>query len=249
MAAGDGHGPLGFSPDPGEEDERPRPRPEPAETVAPQKAPRSRWGASAMGVVALLGFVVFASVAVLGGGPNGPGARGLEAGRNAPPFAAPLALGRLDGDVNVASREGAGEAGRIPACSVRGHDVLNACELWRTKPAAIAFFAVEGSRCVREVDLLERIAARHPGVAFAAVALRGEHDRVARIVRRRRWRFAVGFDRDGILANLYGVAVCPQVTFIRRGGRVAQTAVGELDARALEQRFAALAARGTLPGA
>jgi hypothetical protein len=51
----------------------------------------------------------------------------------------------------------------------------------------------------------------------------------------------VGVDRDGILADLYGVAVCPQVAFVERGGRVASTSVGTSSRAALDRALAALA--------
>jgi hypothetical protein len=48
-------------------------------------------------------------------------------------------------------------------------------------------------------------------------------------------------DRDGILASLYGVALCPQITFVARGGRVAATSAGPSPAAELDRRLAALA--------
>ena len=44
-----------------------------------------------------------------------------------------------------------------------------------------------------------------------------------RAVRERGWSIPVGYDHDGAVANLYGVAVCPTMTFARRGGEVAGT--------------------------
>ena len=40
------------------------------------------------------------------------------------------------------------------------------------------------------------------------------------------WSFPVGWDRDGILAAVYGVAACPYVTVARWRGRVQGTLVG-----------------------
>ena len=44
----------------------------------------------------------------------------------------------------------------------------------------------------------------------------------------------VGYDHDGAVANEYAVVVCPTITFVARGGRVAGSTVGALDDAALE---------------
>jgi hypothetical protein len=43
-----------------------------------------------------------------------------------------------------------------------------------------------------------------------------------------------------VLANLYGLAVCPQLTFIRQNGHVADSAVGVVRAGELTRRLRAL---------
>jgi hypothetical protein len=184
---------------------------------------------------------------------NGPGSRGVAVGRPAPPFAAPLATSDLQGDVNFATGRGGGDAGSVPACSVHGPRVLNLCDLYARRPVVLAFFAAPGKACVRELDVLDRVGAAHPDVAFAAVALgarerSGERDRVRRLVRAHRWRLPVAYDADGVLANLYGVAVCPQISYLRRGGRVAGTSLGELGAAGVTARVVALERHEALPG-
>jgi hypothetical protein len=74
-------------------------------------------------------------------------------------------------------------------------------------------------------------------VQFAALAIRGVRDELRALVRRHRWGFPVGYDRDGVLANVYGVAVCPHLTYALPGGRVTATSVGTLGAAALERRL------------
>jgi hypothetical protein len=182
---------------------------------------------------------VVAAGALRSGGEARPA--GLAPGDAAPPFATPLASSRDEGDANVATPQTVGEeTGRVPACAVRRPDVLNACALWEARPLALAFFSERSEECVGEVDRLAAAARRHPGVAVAAVALRGDPERVRELLRARGWSLPVGIDRDGILADLYGVAVCPQVAFVRRGGRVAATSVGTSSAAALERRLGAL---------
>jgi peroxiredoxin len=171
---------------------------------------------------------------------EGPGSRGPAPGSQLPPFAAPLATSALEGDVNVARRAGQGDAGDKPACAVRGSDVVNSCQLAERGPVVVAFLATRGARCVDELDVLERVHRGHPRVQVAAVAIRGDRDALRRLVRQRGWSFPVAYDHDGILANLYGVAVCPHLTFADRGGRVRGSLLGHQDAAALERRFAAL---------
>ena len=154
---------------------------------------------------------------------EGPGSRGLEAGRPLPPFAAPLALSSLDGDANVSDR----------ACSVRGRDVLNVCELAERGPVVLAFFAEPAERCDEQIDLLDELRPRFPGVQFAAVAIRGDRADLRRRVRERGWGMPVGYDRDGAVANAYAVAVCPTITLAERGGTVRRTLLGSQDERAL----------------
>src|SRR5262249_52023426 len=144
---------------------------------------------------------------------NGPGSTGPRPGEPMPPFAAPLATGNVTGDVNVARRDDQGAAGRRPACTVRGPGVLNARELWERGPVVLAFLATRGAKCSDELDRLERVRARYPGFQFAAVSIRGDRAGLRALIRRRHWGFPVAYDRDGVLANLYAVAVCPQITY------------------------------------
>ena len=58
-----------------------------------------------------------------------PGSRGVAPGSQLPPFAAPLATSRLEGDANVATKPGSGDKGARPACAVRGPDIVNSCAL------------------------------------------------------------------------------------------------------------------------
>jgi hypothetical protein len=168
------------------------------------------------------------------------GSAGLKVGSQMPPFAAPLALGSVDGDVNVARKAGQGSAGDKPACSVRGPGILNSCQLAERGPFVIAFMATRGAQCTRELDALQRLLPRHPHLQVAAVSIRGDRDDLRALVRRHGWRFPVAWDHDGILANLFGVAVCPQVTYALPGGAVQATTVGELGADELDAHLTSL---------
>jgi hypothetical protein len=171
-----------------------------------------------------------------------------------PPFAAPLtSAGGCDRpevpcDANVATRAGQGSAGGRPACDVRGPQILNLCELFERGPVVLAFLATRGGDCADELDRLDRVAARHPGVQVAAVGIRGDLARLRVIAATHRWRFPVGWDRDGILANLYGVAVCPHITYARWHGRVQSTSLGAVGERELDRRVEAVVAASTRAG-
>jgi hypothetical protein len=168
------------------------------------------------------------------------GSAGLKVGSRMPPFAAPLALGGVQGDVNVARKAGQGSAGNRPACTVRGPGILNSCQLAERGPFVIAFMATRGAQCTRELDALQRVLPRHPDLQVAAISIRGNRDDLRVLVRRHGWRFPVAWDHDGILANLFGVAVCPQLTYALPGGAVQSTSVGVLGERALDARLTGL---------
>jgi hypothetical protein len=200
----------------------------------PAGASRSAWIAGVAALVAIA-YITLNTI-----GTDAPGSRGVPKGEGLPPFAVPLALSNLEGDAQVDPDK---------ACAVRGPKVLNSCELADRGPVALAFFATRSKRCERQVDVLERVRRRFPDVGFAAVSVRGERAEVRRLARERRWRLPVGYDHDGAVASIYGIAVCPTVTFARRGGEVAGTALEFLDERALSARVDALAAGRPLPGA
>jgi AhpC/TSA family len=203
--------------------------------------PRLPAGASRYGwFVAVVGLLLVAYVSLNTLRTESVGSQGLKLGAKVPPFAAPLALGTIDGDVNVARKPNQGSAGARPACSVRGPQILNSCQLAERGPFVLAFLATRGTQCTRELDRLGRVQALHPRVQVAAVSIRGDRDDLRALVRRRHWPFPVAWDRDGILANLYGVAVCPQLTYALPGGVVQATSVGELGDRELDRRFATL---------
>lgn len=182
-------------------------------------------------VVGVIAVVALAYITLNTLGTDAPGSRGVPDGEALPPFAVPLATSKLTGDAQVDPSK---------ACRVRGRDILNSCELAARGPVALAFFATRSTRCERQVDVLERVRRRFPDVAFAAVSVRGDRGDVRRTVRKRGWRMPVGYDRDGAVSNAYAVAVCPTITFARRGGKVAGTSFELLGEAALARRVEAL---------
>ena len=196
----------------------------------------------ALGVGCVLGIAAL-TIQTLPG--EAPGSRGVAAGERLPPFAVPLAGSsrRCDGgpcDANVARKADSGAEGRRPACEVRARDILNSCELAERGPVALAFVTTRSERCEEQIDVMDRLRARFPRVQLAAVAVRGDERRLARTIRRRRWTVPVGYDHDGAVAGAYAVAVCPTITFARRGGTVQSTSLELLDEPALARRLDAL---------
>ena len=203
-----------------EEDRRERP-PEPPKP--PQPSGRYAWF---VGVIFFIAIVVALFTTL----PNsGEGVQGPAVGSRLPAFAAPLATGTLDGDANV--RQGAAGSerqGAVPACEVKGDQVVNLCEL-RRRPLVLTFIFDRGADCKPQVDRVERMKRAFPGVNFAVVFFsREERDEVRQIVRRRRWSQPVALDRDGNIANIYGVGGCPTTVFAERGGVVRETRLGNL---------------------
>jgi len=245
-------GPLGF----GDHDEAPPPRPEPsaaqrlaagdAEDVAgegrrpvrPSGLPRgvSRYGWF-VGIVVVL---LLAVVTVNSLSTDSASSRGLKPGTIAPTFAAPLAVGDLDGDVNVATKADQGSAGAVPACSIRRPDVVTLCTLTQQAPVVLAFFATRGGSCVDELDVVQQVARSHPRVRFVGISIRGDRGDLRDLIRSAGWDFPIAYDRDGVLANLYGVAVCPQIAYLRKGGRTFDTTLGKIGATELDRYVTAL---------
>jgi hypothetical protein len=183
--------------------------------------PEPRYGRY-VGLLALV-ILVLITVNTIVTKPNG--ARGIEPGHAIPPFAAPLARGTLTGDVNVATRPNEGTAGRIPACAVREPGALNVCELYAGRPLVLALF-VNASSCQDVLDRMQTLAGAFPTVSFAAVAIKEGRGPLLALMRKRGLtRVQVAFDSEGILAGLYKVASCPQVSFVLPGGVVQSPAL------------------------
>lgn len=201
---------------------RPAKRSRPAHPAGPVLGSYPRRYGRYVGVLGLVILILLGiSVAMTKNG----GAKGIEPGQAVPPFAAPLALGRLNGDVNVAKHPNEGAAGKIPACEVRGPGVLNVCELYDRGPLVLALFVDAGS-CGSVLQEMQALASAFPGVGFAAVAIKGERSSLRKLIAKQGLSSVlVGFDSDGILASLYKVASCPQVSFVLPGGVVQSPAL------------------------
>jgi peroxiredoxin len=206
-------------------EERDRTHPEPA---GPPERPRARnkyaW---AVGILFVMVLSVLLFVQTI---PNtGESLFGPEPGTRIKAFAAPNALGNLEGDANVCQRapcrDGTGER---PACELRSEEVVNVCTL-RRRPLVLTFMFDRGADCEPQVDRTERVRGSVPGVQFATVFFsRKEREEIRRVVEARNWTQPVAVDSDGAVANLYGVGGCPTTVFTRAGGKVADVELGNL---------------------
>ena len=149
-----------------------------------------------------------------------PARRACARGARLPPFAVPLALSapRRRRQRRHASPTRGG-AGRCPACQVRGPQILNVCQLAERGPVVLAFFATRGASCDgRARRHRARCGRRSPACSSRPWRSAATATTCAADPHATGWRLPVGYDHDGALANLYGVAVCPQVTLAYRGG-------------------------------
>jgi hypothetical protein len=187
----------------------------------PRSAPRTPRYGGYVGLLVIL-ILVLITINTLVTKPNG--VKGIAPGESMAPFAAPLALGSLKGDVDTATVANEGAAGRVAACAERGPQILNICELYEHAPVVLALFVDAGS-CAAVLSDLQAISSSFPGVRFAAVAIKGKHAPVRKLIRSRGLTLPVGIDPDGALAALYKVATCPQLTFAYPGGVVQSKAI------------------------
>ena len=138
--------------------------------------------------------------------------------------------------------EGPDPGSRLKAFAAPSDDVVNLCQL-RRRPLVLTFIFDRGADCYPQVDRTERVRDDLPGVTFATVFFTSkERGEVRGLVESRRWRQPVAVDKDGAVANLYGVGGCPTTVFARAGGRVASTELGNLTESELRRRARQLSA-------
>jgi hypothetical protein len=213
--------------------ERDRTHPEPVQRPeVPRPGNKYAW---------LVGFLMFMGLGVLLFAqtlPNqGEGLEGPEKGSRLKAFAAPSALGNVEGDANVCQREPCpDQAGGTPACELEAEGVVNICEL-RRKPLVLTVIFDRGADCYPQVDRTERVREDFEGVSFVTLFFtRKDRDEVRRLVQARGWKQPVAIDQDGAVANLYGVGGCPTTIFTRAGGKVVTTRLGNVSEAELRRR-------------
>lgn len=192
--------------------------------------PRSRYG-WVVGVACLIAIVAAGVNSIPR---SGDSVFGLQQGGELPDFAAPLATGSLEGDVNI-KQGGADKTAdnHTPACSVDEDGAFNICDAEAKGPVVLTFIFLRAAKCEPQLDRIERLKRRFPGVQFVGVVSGEDRPRVARLVREHRWSFPVAVDPDGALSNVYRVSGCPTTTFAYRGGKVYGTRLGNLSEQEL----------------
>lgn len=200
-------------------------------------------------VVGLLFAAIIAVALIKGVGGNG-GTLGIDrqpARWPLPEFAVPAAAGKLEGDANVAQDDCSSsevpcpaDARRTPACRIRSKGAIRVCDLFN-RPLVISFWFGEGGGCADQQDVVNKVYARYRGrVNFLSLDVHDDREAVRDLVRRRRWRMPVGYDRDGAVASLYRVGGCPTFAYAYPGGTLQGTSIGRLTASQLEARIGEL---------
>jgi hypothetical protein len=197
----------------------------------------------------LAAVVVVALLSNVGGG--GDGTLGLDERPprwSLPEFAVPVAAGELEGDANIAQDDCAtsqvscpADARRTPACRVQADDAIRVCDLF-DRPSVLSFwFTKGGGDCVTQQDVVDRAYARYRGrVRFLSLNVRDDRDEVRELIRQRGWTMPVGYDRDGAVASLYRVGLCPTFAYVYPGGTLYDAGIGTLTAGELGNRIEAL---------
>jgi hypothetical protein len=163
-----------------------------------------------------------------------------------PEFAVPDAAAGLEGDANVAqddceSSQTPCPAHREPACRIGTPGALRVCDFF-SRPLVLSFwFSRGGGTCSEQQDVVSQVYARYRGqVNFLSLDVRDGRETVRELIRRRGWRMPVGYDRDGAVAALYRVGLCPTFAYVYPGGTLQDASIGELTAQQLEARVKAL---------
>ena len=163
-----------------------------------------------------------------------------------PEFAVPDAAGQLEGDANVAqddceSSQTPCPAHREPACRIDTPGALRICDFF-SRPLVLSFwFSRGGGTCSEQQDVVSEVYARYRGrVNFLSLDVRDGRDTVQELIRRRGWKMPVGYDRDGAVASLYRVGLCPTFAYVYPGGTLQDAGIGELTAAQLEAHIGTL---------
>jgi hypothetical protein len=199
----------------------------------------------------VVGLIFLAIVAVAtintieGGGPGGTlGLDKLPARWPLPEFAVPAGASQLEGDANVAQddcetssvpcSEG---SQRTPACRIGTAGAIRVCDLFG-KPLVISFWFSEGSGCVNQQDVVQRVSRRYRGrVGFLSLDIHDDRNTLRDLIRKHGWTMPVGYDRDGAVGSLYRVGGCPTFAYAYPGGTLQGATIGDLTAGQLSDRI------------
>jgi hypothetical protein len=165
-----------------------------------------------------------------------------------PEFAVPRANGSLEGDANVAQDDCETSqtpcpqsARREPACRISTPGAIRVCDLFN-RPLVISFwFTKGGDTCTEQQSVVDRVYRRYrERVNFLSLDIRDDRSTVRELIERNGWKMPVGYDRDGAVASLYRVGICPTIAYVYPGGTLQEASIGALKASQLEARIADL---------
>lgn len=192
-----------------------------------------------------LAVIVVAAVNTIGGGGGGEtlGLDELPQRWPLPEFAVPAGASPLEGDANVAQDDCETSAipcpegsERTPACRIETAGAIRVCDFF-ARPLVISFWFGEGSGCVNQQDVVERVYRRYRGrVGFLSLDIRDDREALRDLIAERGWGMPVGYDRDGAVAGLYGVGGCPTFAYVYPGGTLQSASIGELTVAELSDR-------------
>lgn len=163
-----------------------------------------------------------------------------------PEFAVPRVNGplELEGDANVAQDDCETSqtpcpqsAQREPACRISTQGAIRVCDLFN-RPLVISFwFSRGGGTCSEQQGVVDRVYRRYRGrVNFLSLDIRDDRSTVRELIERNGWKMPVGYDRDGAVAGLYRVGICPTFAYVYPGGTLQEASIGALTAPQLEAR-------------
>jgi hypothetical protein len=201
-------------------------------------------------LIAGLFFAAIIVIAVVNTVGKNEGTLGLDevASRwSLPEFAVPDAVGRLEGDANLAQDDCETSqtpcppgARRTPACRIRTTGAIRVCDFF-DRPLVLSFWFTRGGNCVEQQDVVESAYARYRGrVNFLSLNVRDDRDTVRGLIRSRGWKMPVGYDRDGAVAALYRIGGCPTFAYVYPGGTLQEASIGELRSAQLDAHIGAL---------
>ena len=164
-----------------------------------------------------------------------------------PEFAVPAAAVPLEGDANLAQDDCESAAvpcpkgaERSPACRIDTPGAIRVCDLF-DRPLVLSFWFAKGGECAEQQDIVDRVYRRYRGkVNFLSLDVHDDRDTVRELIRQHDWRMPVGYDRDGAVAGLYRVGVCPTFAYAYPGGTLQSAGIGDLTAPQLSRRVRAL---------
>lgn len=184
-----------------------------------------------------LAVIVVATIHTLGGGGGGQtlGLERLPARWPLPEFAVPAGASQLEGDANLAQDDCEASslpcpegARRTPACRIHVAGAIRVCDLFG-KPLVISFWFAEGSGCLDQQDVVQRVFERYRGrVGFLSLDIRDDRGTLRELIRQHGWTMPVGYDRDGAVASLYRVGGCPTFAYAYPGGTLQGASIGDL---------------------